>query len=480
MIESLQNFQKYKHTGVTHQDARKRRNGQVAVHVFPKTVMDRLCFLGFSAEVWLQKDQTLKSWPKTTASVYRTPPQEGSVALVLGAGNQPSIGILDALHKLYMEAQVCILKFNPVNEYLAPFYAKMLDPLIKKGFVRLCLGGTEAGKYLCQHDLIDEIHITGSAFTHDAIVYGVGEEGQKRKEADDPICNKRISSELGNLTPIVVVPGNWNKRELKYHAENVVTQLTNNAGFNCATARVLITNKEWPQEQEFLDLIKGFLAQVPTRPAYYPGAHDRFDRFMNSAPSCEGFGEIQDNHLPWGFATHLDAQDTEHVCFTQEAFCGFFAHTSLDASDAGDFLDKAVHFANERLWGTLSACVIIDPRTEKAFSLKLETALTNLRYGSICINHWSAISYGLGSTTWGAYPGHTRQDIQSGVGVVHNSYFLEHVEKSVIRGPFFSWPKPPWFVTHQNSYAIGQTLTHMAPKPSLLGLPKVLWYAVQG
>ena len=44
--------------------------------------------------------------------------------------------------------------------------------------------------------------------------------------------------------------------------------------------------------------------------------------------------------------------------------------------------------------------------------------------------------YGLVSPTWGAYPGHTPEDIQSGSGVVHNTWLFDHPEKSVVRAPF--------------------------------------------
>jgi hypothetical protein len=37
-----------------------------------------------------------------------------------------------------------------------------------------------------------------------------------------------------------------------------------------------------------------------------------------------------------------------------------------------------------------------------------------------------------GYTPWGAYPGHTRQDIGSGIGFVHNAFMLEDIEKTVL------------------------------------------------
>ncbi len=81
------------------------------------------------------------------------------------------------LYKLLVEGQVCVLKMNPVNDYLGPFLEEAFGNLVRDGFVQLVYGGADVGDYLCHHPGIDEIHITGSAATHDAIVFGSGEEG---------------------------------------------------------------------------------------------------------------------------------------------------------------------------------------------------------------------------------------------------------------------------------------------------------------
>lgn len=43
------------------------------------------------------------------------------------------------------------------------------------------------------------------------------------------------------------------------------------------------------------------------------------------------------------------------------------------------------------------------------------------------------------STSWGAYPGHTPRDIQSGVGQVGNTLLIEDIHKTVLR---FPWKTP--------------------------------------
>ena len=139
-----------------------------------------------------------------------------------------------------------------------------------------------------------------------------------------------------------------------------------------------------------------------------------------------------------------------------------------------------MRFANEQIWGTLNASVIIDPRSEKRYRGALEEAIEVLRFGSVVVNHWAGLSYGLGSTAWGAYPGHSMEDIQSGIGFVHNSNMIEGIEKTVIRGPFRVSPHPPWFVTHRNALGAAKALFKLEMKPSLPRLLKLAWQALRG
>src|SRR4029079_17394547 len=85
----------------------------------------------------------------------------------------------------------------------------------------------------------------GSDKTYEAIVYGSGAEGEARKREDRPLLAKPITAELGTVSPVIVVPGPWSAGDLAYHAENLVTMLTNNAGFNCNATRVIVQHAQW-------------------------------------------------------------------------------------------------------------------------------------------------------------------------------------------------------------------------------------------
>lgn len=460
---------------------RRLPDGRVVARVMPAGPIDRILYLGTSADVWLDRETTLDALPSTMAAAYRTPPQP-RVALVLGGGNVSSIGPLDVLHKLFVELQVVVLKVHPVMAHLGPVVEEVLAPLVRSGVLRVVYGDAVEGGHLARHPQVDTLHITGSDRTYDAIVFGHGPEGEARKRRDEPLLAKPFTAELGNLTPIIVVPGRWSPGQLDYHAANIATMLANNAGFNCTTSRVIVTARDWPLRAALLDRVRARLAALPTRRAFYPGAEARFAAFREHYPSAETFGRPVDGELPWMLIAGLDADAAGEPAYRYEAFCPVTAETAIDAPDAPAFLERAVAFANETLWGTLNATLIIDPRTERdpATRRALAAAVERLRYGTVSLNHWSAIGYGLGVTPWGAYPGQTRTDIGSGTGFVHNPLMLERIEKSVIRSPFRAFPKPVWFADHRTAHRIAPRLVRLEAAGDFLGLAAVAALALLG
>lgn len=97
-----------------------------ALRVVPGTLWDRLLLSGVRAEIWMQPGVTRAHLDRYAARAYDIPPaaRQGKLALVLGAGNVASIAPLDVLHKLFIENQVCLLKLNPVNDYLHDLLAR--------------------------------------------------------------------------------------------------------------------------------------------------------------------------------------------------------------------------------------------------------------------------------------------------------------------------------------------------------------------
>jgi len=456
-----------------------RANGQVVAQVIPSTLWDRIFYAGVSAEVWMEPGVTADDIPQ--AAHYREA-DEGGVALVLSAGNVSSIGPMDTLYKLFVDNRVVLFKVHQTNHYLGPLFAEGFEPLIRRGFLRVVYGGAREGAYLCEHSGIDEIHVTGSDKTVEAIAFGTGEQGAANKAARKPKLSKKITSELGNISPWIVVPGPWSVADVAYQAENIVSSLANNAGFNCNATRMLVTHAGWEGRAPLLDEMRRLLTTLPTRRAYYPGAEERWSRFVESHERSEQFGDDDFGRLPWVLIPDLDPALEEDLCQRSEAFCSVMAETALPAHDPASFLDAAVRYANERLWGTLNVTLVIHPATlrDPAIAAAFERAVEELRYGTVAINHWAAIGYGMVATTWGAFPGADLYDIQSGTGVVHNTLMFDRPQKSVLRAPFRVSPKPPWFVSHRKSLELGRRMTRFEIDPSPFKVPGIFASALTG
>ena len=451
--------------------------GQHIAQVFPNDLTDRIMFTGFSAEVWIEPGK-----PASQGKIYRDKANgeqvQGKIALVLGAGNVASIGPMDCLYKLFVEDEVCLLKTNPVNAYLGPFIEEAFAPLIREKILFVVHGGGEQGQYLTAHPKIDTIHITDSDKTHDVIVWGDASEQKERKTKGTPVCEKPISSELGCVTPLFVVPGPWTEAEMDYQAEHVAGMVANNASFNCNAAKVLVMAKDWHLRDEFRRRIHRALSKTPSRKAYYPGAKDRFETFLQNYTNAFSVSESGESIVPWTVIPDVPPKAGEYA-LTNEAFCGILAEINIDAADAPEYLEKAIPFANNEIWGNLSCMMLVHPKTQKAHSGLIEKAITDLRYGGVGVNCWAGLVYGMCVTTWGAFPGNPLEDIRSGKGVVHNTYLFDHPQKSVVKAPFVIRPKPVWAAGHRNLTKLSKRLMEFEAKPSPVKLSRVIGNAIQ-
>lgn len=429
-------------------------NGQVAVRVLPHGFADVLPFYGIRGEVWMEPGVTEEELWQTQASAFRQHGQEAVVAAVLGAGNASVLPIVDLLHMLFVEQDVAVLKLSPVNSYLAPLIAEVIEPLSELGVVQLLTGGAETGAYLCAHPGVARLHMTGSHRTYEAITFGPGAEGEERKKHRRPLLEKPFTCELGNITPVIVVPGPWQAHEIREQAQQLATWLTANAGYGCLTPRLLIQHESWPLREALVEALAAVLASVESRPAYYPGTEALHSRFVAAYPQARLFQGGPDGHLPWTLIPGLDADSEDELGFQEEAFCGLLAETGLAAADPVAFLDRAVTFANERLWGSLTVTLLVHPDSarEPAVRASIEEAITRLRYGTVTVNLNPYAAYHFMVTPWGAYPGHPDHDIQSGRGKTANFLMFDRPQKSVVTGPF------------RNRF---QQVTIAAPRPQL-------------
>ncbi|MCC6647570.1 MAG: aldehyde dehydrogenase [Polyangiaceae bacterium] len=431
-----------------------RPDGQEVVRVFPGGLQDKIMFGGLTADVWIEPGK-----PASQGRIYRERSTRGKVALVLGAGNVSSIPPMDVLTKLFMEDEVCVLKMNPVNADVGPHLARAFKPLIDAGYLAIVYGGAEVGAHLAAHPAIDTLHVTGSDRTYDAIVWGTDADEVARRKATGERKNPRpFTAELGCVTPVLVTPGAWTAAELDYQARHVAAMVAQNASFNCNAAKALVVAEGWAQRDAFLRLVEDKLRAAPARKAYYPGAQDRYQSFLDRYPQARPLGPRGDDVVPWTIIPDVPPEKGEFG-LTSEAFCGVLSVVTLPARDAGEFLEQGVAFANDTAWGTLSMTLLIDDAPAKARAAELDRAIAALRFGGIGVNVWPGLIYGLVVTPWGAFPGHTPEDIQSGTGWVHNSLLLDHPQKSVVRAPFVIKPTPAWFSDHKTLRDLGRRLT---------------------
>jgi len=458
-------------------------HGRVAVEVTPHEWYDSLVYAPFRAKTRLGPDVDVTELPQVQAGFYKRRDPEGKVSLVLGAGNVASIPVLDVIYKSFVDGAVCLLKMSPVNAYLGPYFELALAPLISRGFLRIAYGGAEVGAHLVAHPAVDDLHITGSIETHDRIAWGpAGAERTARKKQGTPLFGKPISSELGNISPVLLVPGKYSDRELTSVAQGLSGMVAQNASFNCNAAKMLITPRGFAQREELLSRLRAELSKIPPRYAYYPGAEARHAALTKDAAHVTRIGEAQPGQLPWTLITDLDPQSAA-AQFSVEPFCSILSEVSVGSADPVEFLASATEFANEKLWGTLNAMLYVTPQTEQdpVLSKALERAIDELRYGTVGVNQWPGAAYALATAPWGGYPGATLADAQSGRGWVHNSLMFDAdtIEKTVQRGPLRAFPVPPFYPGHRSLHLLGRALADFEAAPSATGLAKVGYFAVR-
>ncbi|KMO80970.1 aldehyde dehydrogenase [Mycolicibacterium chubuense] len=465
-----------------------RPDGQVVVDVFPVTAYDRLLLNGYGAQVWIEPGFTAAQTRKDAARMYRGAGYEQpGVALVLGAGNVGAITTLDVLDQLFARGNVCVVKMNPVNDYLGSFYEEIFGEFVSGGWLRFVYGNADVGGYLAHHPKVDSVHMTGSATTYDAIVWGDDAEAAARKAANTPILNKPISAELGGITPVIVVPGEWSDADMRFQAEHIATSKLNNAGHNCVATQIVVISRDWPLADKLVAEVRRVMREVEPRRTYYPHSEDKTDK------ACAGMSGVAflSSDKSRAIIADLDPHSAASI-LRDEVFAGVLGIVRLPGATAREFLSNAVEFANDVLPGTLGASLIIDPATRKANAAAFDEAISRMRYGDIGVNVWSGLNFLLGYTPWGPFPGQTPQNIGSGTGVVHNAFLLQHVQKTIAEIPFRpsprallhgEWtisPKPVFFITNKTTETTVRRLVQFLVHGNTTALPGIFASALRG
>lgn len=440
-------------------------SGRTRVRTFPYDFVEGLLMPGMRVEVELEEGASVSQSMRKQAAP--------GLALVLGAGNIDSILVLDLLDQLLRHNRVVVLKFNPVNAAIREPMERAFAPLIEQGFLGFVEGDGEVGAELSVHPRVAAVHLTGSNASFDAMVWGRSEEESRRRRAsDEPRVTAEVSAELGAVTPVLVVPGAWSSADIRRQARQVASMAAHNASSNCNAAKLVVTARHWPQRQAFLDALRKELAALPARPSWYPGSRTRWQSFRDRYEQGEEImprerGAVAPHAaevLPWLFIQDVPLRRAELACNT-EAFSPVLAEASIAAKTPEEFLTRVVDPINEEVFGTLSCGILAPPHVSDEL---LDQAIDRLAYGTLSVNTWPGLAFGLASPSWGAFPGHTLQEGGSGIGHVHEPMMLDHVRRSIVRAPFRPGRRQAFEPGHRRLRALGRAWADWEAKPGLL------------
>ncbi|MBK8976200.1 MAG: aldehyde dehydrogenase family protein [Planctomycetes bacterium] len=414
------------------------RGGRTVVPALPRLPGDRLVFAGYRAEIEVDAAEPLQQLSRSC----------GGVAVVLGAGNVTSIAPTDLLSKLCRDGRPTLVKLHPLLDPLAPCLADVFAPLAAFGcgFVR---GDAAVGAALVRDPRVTAIHLTGSRATFDDL------RAAAARRAEPPL----LTGELGNVTPVIVVPGRWTSGELAAQTENVAAMLVQNGGFNCVAAKLLITARAWPQRTEFLERLAARLREIPRRAAWHPGAARRFGRFRGMPPD-------DPEALPYTLVTDV-SPTTCPLPFTEEAFGPLLWETPLAGDDVAGYLGRAVDLCNESVHGRLAAMLVAPRAVLRGERQAVDAAVDALHYGTVAVNVWAALAFATMATPWGEPP-------DGGLGHVHESLFLRAPLRTVLRGPVRPWPTPAWWPKHRRARETMLALLEHTLQPGPAHLARVL------
>ena len=453
---------------------KKYNSEENSYKVFPNNFIERITFPFIDAKVIFNKSMSFDDINKYRGFSKRYD-IDPSITLVLGAGNFSSIPYLDVLYHLITRKSVILLKLNPVNEYLKPVFEKVFQNFIERGYIIVTTGNIDESKYMATHPGINHIHLTGSDKTFEDIVYGRElTEKERKSKSLSKINNKPITSELGNVTPIIIHPGKWSTSDIKYQARKIVTAKLNNNGFNCIAAQVVVLPDGWGQTETLIKYVKHYMSKAKERKAYYPESIERLEKLEKD----KGYERV--NALSC-VTPHLTREIKAYSKFEiDEVWSSTIYFKKIEYTSVEDFANKAIDYCNDELWGNLGVSVIIKDHDRKFNKHITNLYVDKLNYGTVAINEWAAIGYIIPQLPWGGFPGNRDNDIQSGQSVVHNSMLFESPLKGVVNTKFriSRIIDPPWFVTNKKARRLFKNLTYYQIHNSNINFLKLIFAAL--
>ena len=423
---------------------RLRIDGRSVSRVFPCGFFERVLYWDVEAHVWSTGSQL-------QGCVYRGAGETDlGPALILGASNVSSILATDLLSKLFAENRPVVCVLPPRLAPLLPIFRDVFHPLIRNRHAQILCGGPELAESLLDRPEFDRVHLTGMRKTFEIIC--------RRNQ----YMNRSFSAELGCVTPVIIVPGTWSREEVLYQARHLVSLLVLNGGYNCTTPQVVIFSRNWSRKDVFLEAVRAELKSLVMRYDRFPGAAQRRESFLNDYPQGERFGPRT--------LVKLDPH-RETRLFSEEALCGVVGWVELDAEEPEKFMHQASRFCNKRLWGDLSCLILIDEDTRLTYERVLSRTIGSLEYGSVGLNVYAGLAFMSGVTPWGSY---FEGKMDNSMAWVHNAYFFDRPEKTIVEGSFMPPNAQPWVKPFPDLYKVAQALFEFELDPSFTTFVKFL------
>ena len=339
------------------------------------------------------------------------------VIAISGAGNYSSS--VEMVKALFYENKAVIHKPHQNNVVTDAIWAKVFQPLIdRKALVFI---EPEEARAMTTLEGLHAIYFTGSTGVAHAI----------QKAASAPLV-----SECGGNNPLLIVPGDrpWTEKEIKHQALQVASVGKMNGGAVCGRPQTIITSKNWPQRQQFIDTLrKAIVEDTFANGTYYPGVDKTKAKFLENQPTAE---VLKPENIPSGEFIFIPGIREDDFAVSNEAFCQIFSELPLDTeNNADDYLTKATAFCNTKLLGSLGCMILVDDDTFKTRENRVMQAVNELNYGGIAVNTIPPNIFMNAYLTWGGC-NESKEDFVSGVGNFGNAHNYENVIKSVLIDDF--------------------------------------------
>ena len=132
---------------------------------------------------------------------------------------------------------------------------------------------------------------------------------------------------------------------------------------------------------------------------------------------------------------------SQEYAFRNEPFCPVYTVARLQHTETLEaFCQTATTLCNDYVFGSLSGSVTV--KQELQSTEAVQKLIADLKYGAIGVNFWGGICYTFAEGKWGAYPGESLANVESGIGFINNLLGIAGMQKCVWTSPIISMAQP--------------------------------------